>query len=109
MNGGNSHHIAIRITEPIIVILRGIYYQKIIRADSCFTNESARIASQTICESIFRLKPLLDSPEHMLDENPADESCTPRPDVLVEKASRFAAANCFTEPFLVERSVLYIT
>ncbi|EFH84671.1 Transposase [Ktedonobacter racemifer DSM 44963] len=37
----------------------------------CFTSASARIASQTMFESSFRLRPLLDLPKRVLDENTA--------------------------------------
>jgi hypothetical protein len=63
------------------------------------TRTSARIASQTLFESIFWLRPFLDSPEHVPDENTADESCLFRPNASDAKASKSTATNCYTESF----------
>src|SRR5437588_11758959 len=65
----------------------------------CFTSASAQFASQTICESEWRLRPPLDLSECISDENTTDESYLSRPDISVGKAGRIAAINCFTEPF----------
>ena len=68
----------------------------------CFTSASARIASQTLFELSFRLKPLLDLPKCALDENTALSRCLSHPDLSVGKVSRSTATNSFTMPFRVD-------
>jgi monoamine oxidase len=57
----------------------------------CFTSTSARIASQTIFELSFQLRPLLDSAPRLSEGNTADESYLSRPDISVGKVGRCAA------------------
>jgi hypothetical protein len=74
-----------------------IYWQS--RPTRCFTSTSARIASQTMFESLFRLRPLLDLSKQTPNESTALDRCLSRPDASVGEAGRSAATNCFTESF----------
>src|ERR1700730_1862393 len=69
---------------------------------NCFTSASARYPSQTMFESLFRLKPLQNLLERVSDENTALDNCPLRPDISVGKASRSTATNSFTMPFRVD-------